>query len=236
MISGRTWENFNLSIEIVKGDAVIENFTLESDELGNYETTWIPRVVGEYRIRIVFTQDQETVQKEKELIVDTISPHLTSPLSAKIVLQGQVSDNRWQEGSVFHCRSRGSCSVNLTVETNREEDVDYFWIFPDGSLDDRKNPGAIKVGYGQHEVLLIMSDAISEESLIQSIQIDHRPIPKKSKKPASSNYTLDLKDVPQDIGGGFVIEKNTPLQKLVMSLAVLGLLSGGVYLSMRRAS
>jgi endonuclease YncB( thermonuclease family) len=234
MISGRTWENFNLSIEIVKGDTVIENFTLESDELGNYETTWIPRVVGEYRIRIVFTQDQETVQKEKELIVDTISPHLTSPLSAKIVLQGQVSDNRWQEGSVFHCRSRGSCSVNLTVETNREEDIDYFWIFPDGSLDDRKNPGAIKVGYGQHEVLLIMSDAISEESLIQSIQIDHRPIPKKSKKPASSNFTLDLKDVPQDIGGGFAVEESTPLQKLTMSLTVLALLSSGVYIVMKK--
>ena len=234
MISGRTWENFTLRIEIVQGDIVVENFTLESDELGNYEMIWIPRIVGEYSLRSVFKQDQETVKREKELIVDTISPHLTSPLSAKIVLQGQVSDNRWQEGSVFHCRSRGSCSVNLTVETNRKEDVDYFWIFPDGSLDDRKNPGAIKVGYGQHEVLLIMSDALSEESLIQSIQIDHRPIPKKSKKPASSNYTLDIKDVPQDIGGGFLIEESTPWEKLAMSLAVLGLLSGGVYLSMRK--
>ncbi len=210
MISGRTWENFTLRIEIVQGDIVVENFTLESDELGNYEMIWIPRIVGEYSVRSVFKQDQETVQKEKELTIDIISPHFTTPLSAKIVLQGQVSDNRWQEGSVFHCRSRGSCSVNLTVETNRKEDVDYFWIFPDGSLDDRKNPGAIKVGYGQHEVLLIMSDALSEESLIQSIQIDHRPIPKKSKKPASSNYTLDIKDVPQDIGGGFLIEESTP--------------------------
>lgn len=110
----------------------------------------------------------------------------------------------------------------------------YFWIFPDGSLDDRKNPGAIKVGYGQHEVLLIMLDAISEESLIQSIRIDHRPIPKKPKKPASSNYTLDLKDVPQDIGGGFAVEESTPLQKLGMSLAVLSLLSSGVYITMRK--
>lgn len=136
---------------------------------------------------------------EKKVIIEGISPHLTEALSGKIVVQGQMSDNRWREGDVFHCRSRGSCSVNLTVETNREANVDYFWIFPDGSLDDRKNPGVIKVGYGQYEILLVMSDAISEESLIRSIQIDHRSIPKKPKKPASSNFTLDLKDVPQDI-------------------------------------
>jgi hypothetical protein len=100
-------------------------------------------------------------------------------------------------------------SISQSRPTERQ-DVDYLWIFPDGSLDDRKNPGAIKVGYGQHEALLVMSDAISEESLVQSIQIDHRPIPKKPKKPASSNYTLDIKDMPQDIGGGFVIEESTP--------------------------
>jgi hypothetical protein len=79
-----------------------------------------------------------------------------------------------------------------------------------------------------------MSDDISEESIIQSIQIDHRPIPKKPKKPASTKYTLDLKDVPQDIGGGFVIEENTPLQKLAMSLAILGILSGSAYFAMRK--
>jgi len=66
------------------------------------------------------------------------------------------------------------------------------------------------------------------------MQIDHRPIPKKPKKPASSNFTLDLKDVPQDIGGGFVLEESTPLQKLGMGLAVLALLSSGVYITMRK--
>lgn len=235
MISGRTWENFTLRIEIVQGDTVVENFMLKSDELGNYEMLWIPRVVGEYRVKSLFAQNQETVQKEKRLTVDTISPHLTSPLSGKIVLQGQISDNRWQEGSVFHCRSRGSCSVNLTAETNREGEISYFWIFPDGSVDDKKNPAAIKLGYGQHEVLMVLSDNISEEIIVKTVRIDHRPIPKKPKKPASSNYTLDLKDVPQDIGGGVVIEEGTPLQKLAMSLAVLGLLSGAVYFTMRKS-
>ncbi|MBP6921665.1 thermonuclease family protein, partial [Candidatus Gracilibacteria bacterium] len=235
MISGRTWENFTLRIEIVQGDTVVENFILKSDELGNYEMLWIPRIVGEYRVKSLFAQNQETVQKEKRLTVDTISPHLTSPLSGKIVLQGQISDNRWQEGSVFHCRSRGSCSVNLTAETNREGEISYFWIFPDGSVDDKKNPAAIKLGYGQHEVLMVLSDNISEEIIVKTVRIDHRPIPKKPKKPASSNYTLDLKDVPQDIGGGVVIEEGTPLQKLAMSLTVLGLLSGAVYFTMRKS-
>lgn len=66
------------------------------------------------------------------------------------------------------------------------------------------------------------------------MQIDHQPIPKKPKKPASSNFTLDLKDVPQDIGGGFAIEESTPLQKLTMSLTVLALLSSGVYIVMKK--
>lgn len=115
--------------------------------------------------------------------------------------------------------------MNLTVETNREDNVTYFWIFPDGSVDDRKNPGAIKLDYGEHEVLLIASDEITEDIQVLSMQIDHRPIPKKPKKPASSNYTLDIKDVPQDIGGGFVPEERTPLQKLAMSLLILSVMS-----------
>jgi micrococcal nuclease len=245
-ISGRTWWDFPVRIEILQWENIRESFSLQSDEVGTYETIWLPRIVGEYTVRSILKKlhdadwppEEELVTLEKKVIIEGISPHLTEALSGEIVLQGQMSDNRWQEGSVFHCRSRGSCSVNLTVETNREADVDYFWIFPDGSLDDRKNPGAIKVGYGQHEVLLVMSDALSEESIIRSIQIDHRPIPKKPKKPSarSSKYTLDLKDVPQDIGGGVVVEESTPWEKLVMSLAVLGLLSGAVYFTMRKSS
>lgn len=238
-ISGRTWWDFPVRIEILQGENILESFSLQSDASGVYEMTWMPRVIGQYTIRSIFSKDDQEVKKEKQSTIEIISPHLTTPLSAKIVLQGQITDNRWQIGDVFHCRSRGSCSVNLTAETNREENVNYFWIFPDGTLDDRKNPGAIKVWYGQFEVILIMSDDISEESIIQSIHIDHRPIPKKPKKPkksASSKYTLDLKDVPQDMGWGFVIEENTPIQKLAMSLAILGILSGGAYFSLRKTS
>lgn len=124
--------------------------------------------------------------------------------------------------------------MNLTAETNREDDVTYFWIFPDGSIDDRENPGAIKLDYGQHEVLLVAHDEITGDIQVLSMKIDHRPIPKKPKKPASSNFTLDLKDVPQDMGGGFAIVESTPLQKLGMSLTVLVLLSSGVYIVMKK--
>ncbi|MCB9806595.1 hypothetical protein H6768_01625 [Candidatus Peribacteria bacterium] len=48
---------------------------------------------------------------------------------------------------MFYCRSREFCSVNLTAYTNREDDVNYFWIFPDGSVNDTKNPPAIKLGF-----------------------------------------------------------------------------------------
>jgi len=143
---------------------VIETFTLESDELGNYETIWIPRIGGEYTVRMTVSKDAESVEKEKQIIIETISPHLTTPLTAKIILQGKMTKNRWEKDSIFHCRSRGSCSVNLTVETNREANVNYFWIFPDGSMSDEKNPRAIKLGYGEYEILLFVSDDITEET------------------------------------------------------------------------
>lgn len=249
-ISGRTWWDFPVQIEIIQGGEVVESFSLQSDEVGDYTTVWIPRLVGDYTIRSIVKKmndetlpqsqdvgsDVEIVQKEKAVTIETISPHFSSTLTAEILFQWQITDNRWQEGDTFHCRSRGSCSVNLTAETNKEDNVTYFWIFPDGSMDDRENPGAIKLWYGQHRVLLIASDEITGDIQVVSMQIDHRPIPKKPKKPStsSSKYTLDLKDVPQDRGGWVVLEEGTPLQKLGMSLAVLGLLSGSVYLSMRK--
>lgn len=233
-ISGLTWWDFPVQIEIVQGGEVVESFFLQSDEVGDYTTVWIPQIPGDYIVHAILIKDNERVKKEKTVTIETISPHFSSTLTAKILLQWQITDNRWQEGDIFHCRSRGSCSVNLTAETNREDDVTYFWIFPDGSIDDRKNPGVIKLDYGQHEVLLIASDEITGDIQVLSMQIDHRPIPKKLKKPASSNFTLDLKDVPQDIGGGFAVEESTPLQKLTMSLTILALLSSGVYIVMKK--
>ena len=125
---------------MLQANEIVETFDLESDERGNYETVWIPREVGEYTIRSTFIKDLDEVKKEKQVRVEILSSHLTTPLTAKIILQGKMSKNRWQTEDVFHCRSRGSCSVNFIAETNREADVNYFWIFPDGTLDDRKNP------------------------------------------------------------------------------------------------
>lgn len=92
--------------------------------------------------------------------------------------------------------------MNITAQTNRVDNVNYFWIFPDGSVSDEKNPEAIKLLYGQAEILLIVSDEITQEIITKTLLIDHRAIPKKTKASTKkSTYTLDLKDVPQDIGG-----------------------------------
>lgn len=91
--------------------------------------------------------------------------------------------------------------MNVTAETNREEDVSYFWLFPDGSVSDEKNPLSTKLEYGQYEILLFAYDEITGEIMSSILQIDHRPIPKKAKSSSSTKYMLDLKDVPQDRGG-----------------------------------
>lgn len=116
--------------------------TLEtiSDETGEYELFWLPKSVGNYEIKMLLQNDSDLVQKEKEITIDIVSPHFITPLTADILLQGQITDNRWREGDIFHCRSREYCSVNVEAETNRGDDVSYLWIFPDGSLSDEKNP------------------------------------------------------------------------------------------------
>lgn len=46
---------------------------------------------------------------------------------------------------MFTCMSRGNCSINLVAESNREDDVEYYWMFPDGEVDDRENPASISL-------------------------------------------------------------------------------------------
>ncbi len=115
------------------------------------------------------------------------------------------------------------------AESNRRDNIEYLWILPDGSMTDSKNPANLTLGYGQYDLMLILADGITEEISVVSLHIDHRPIPKALKKSTSvpsSNYTLDLKDVPQDMGGGgATLDKKTPLKHLILNLVVLALLA-----------
>lgn len=98
---------------------------------------------------------------EDKIDVQALSDHFLEPFWANIVLQGQITDNRWLENDIFYCRSRGSCSLNVTAESNRKDAVAYWWILPDESVSDEKNPRAIKLSYGQYDILLISTDMIT---------------------------------------------------------------------------
>jgi hypothetical protein len=119
---------------------VVETLETISDETGEYEILWLPELVGNYEIKMLLQKDSDMVQKVKEITIDVVSPHFATPLTADILLQGQITDNRWREGDIFHCHSREYCSVNVVAENNREDEVSYLWIFPDGSVSDEKNP------------------------------------------------------------------------------------------------
>ena len=221
-ISGRTWWDFPLKIGIYEGENLVQDLTSSSNELWEYELSWIPEKIGNFQVRALFQKGEDIVQKEKPLAIEFVSPHFSTPLTSKILLQGQITDNRWLTGDVFHCRSRGSCSVNVTAETNREEDVSYFWLFPDGSVSDEKNPLSTKLEYGQYEILLFAYDEITGEIMSSILQIDHRPIPKKAKSSSSTKYMLDLKDVPQDRGGWMGMDKQKPFYVELVLLLVSG--------------
>lgn|GEM_PF-1326848 len=101
----------------------------------------------------------------------------------------------------------------------------YFWIFPDGSVSDEKNPLSTKLEYGQYEILLFTYDDITGEIASSIIQIDHRPIPKKAKSSSkSTKYTLDIKDVPEDIGGGVALDTDMTLKGLIAQIILVFIL------------
>ncbi len=222
-ISGRTWPDFPLVIEIFQWENAVETFHITSDHVGNYETAWLPRITGDFLARVTFTRDENSTVKEKTFTAENISPHFLSLLEWNIILQGTLSKNRWQEGNTFHCRSRGSCSVNFSAESNRKSDVRYIWELPDGTSE-WKNPKAFKVWYGTFFVKLTIQDLITGEEIKQEFRIVHAAIPKSSSS-SSKKFTLDLKDVPEDIWGGLGVEEGlSPLQQLALSLSTLSVL------------
>ncbi len=78
----------------------------------------------------------------------------------------------------------------------------YFWIFPDGSISDKENPTAISLGYGEFTVILFVSDDITGEIHSSTLSVRHTPLPKTAKKSSfSTKYTLDIKEIPEDVGG-----------------------------------
>lgn len=67
---------------------------------------------------------------------------------------------------------------------------------------------------------------------MSSLTIDHQPIPRKQKTTsANSKYTLDLKDIPQDIGGGVALEETGGVNDFIGSVIVVIVLSSLVYVS-----
>ncbi len=221
-ISGRTWWKFPLKIDIYQGENLVETLEVISDEMGEYELFWTPKTIGWYTVKLTLQKENDTIEKVKSFTVDVISQHFSSSLQSSIIVQGQITDNRWREWDVFHCRSREFCSVNVIAETNREDEVSYLWIFPDGSVSDERNPGALKLPFGQYEMMLITLDEITGEALSSLLKIDHQPIPKKAKTTSkSSKYTLDMKDMPQDIGGGVEIQGDSAGQKFIKNLILL---------------
>ncbi len=119
-----------------------------------------------------------------------------------------MSKNRWLDtNGVFQCRSRGSCSVNLTAEYNRKNDLLYTWVLPSGEIFTGKNPPSFKIEYGDFLVRLSVEDSITGESFKKVLQIHHEAIPKAPKKTSSSasKYIFDLKDA-SDTGGGALPE------------------------------
>ncbi len=221
-VSGRTWWDFPVKISFFLWDVWVYSADVMTNNVGEYELKWYPKTLGEYRVEAIFQNSEplptdapedDILRLEKNVVLETLSDHFLNPLTGAIVLQGtQWTKNRWiADDGVFHCLSRGSCSVNLTAEVNRRADIRYEWLLPDGTTYSEKNPPALKLEYGDYTVTLKVTDAITGESTESKLQIQHRAIPKAAKKVSSksSKYTIDLKDATLDIGGGVMPESSS---------------------------
>lgn len=51
---------------------------------------------GDYVIKSIFRKENNVVEKEKEITVELLSEHFETPLSIEILMQGQITDNRWK--------------------------------------------------------------------------------------------------------------------------------------------
>jgi hypothetical protein len=47
----------------------------------------VPKTLGNFVVRAVFKKGEMEIEKEKELIIDFVSPHFQTPLASSIVLQ-----------------------------------------------------------------------------------------------------------------------------------------------------
>lgn len=205
-IVGHTWSDFPVKLSIQQGETIVP-IALHSDSTGKYEYEWFPSDIFPIFIQSTLEKDGDIVSQEKNLILEHISGHFLSPLDVGILLQWKRIKNHIEENGTLYCQSRGTCSVNVTADANRSDDVSYLWIFPDGSVSDKQNPASFKIGYGRSVIILVATDNITGEVFADTLTIRHAPIPKKVHTSSSSKYTLDLKDTPKDVGGGVLIEK-----------------------------
>lgn len=229
-IVGQTWPDFEVKLSIKQGNRVLP-IILHSENSGKYEYEWFPEGIWEIVVQSSLEKESDIVLQEKSINLEQVSDHFLTPLQADIFLQWKKTKNHIEEDGTLYCRSRGSCSVNVTADSNRTEEMSYLWIFPDGSVSDMKNPPSFKIEYGKTMIILAATDNVTGEIVADTLTIRHTPIPKKSHTPSSSKYTFDLKDVPQDIGGGVSSVDVENRQKiLLLSLLVLIILASSFFI------
>ena len=119
-IIGQTWPDFDIKLSITK-DGKNSLITLHSDSFGKYEYDWFPDSVGDILVQSSLEKGGDTVMQEKNMAIDHVSEHYLSPLEANIFLQGKKTKNHIEEDGTLYCQSRGTCSVNVTAESNRSE-------------------------------------------------------------------------------------------------------------------
>lgn len=94
-----------------------------------------------------------------------------------------------------------------------------------------KNPPSFKAEFGRSVVILAATDNFTGEMVADTLTIRHTPIPKKSHTPSSSKYALDLKEVPQDVGGGVSLgDVENPQKILLLSFLVLIILASSFFI------
>lgn len=103
-----------------------------------------------------------------------------------------LSKNRKLSGNTFVCRTKATCSVNLTAGKARKDTV-YLWDFGNGTTFWGPNPLSRKFGFGSYAVTLKIFDTktgdIREEAF--RIVIERLVAVKKAEKPKALHEKVE---------------------------------------------
>jgi hypothetical protein len=132
---------------------VIEKYKTTCNPWFIYAEKWLHKIILEiynsktnkkYSKELVFYNNFNEIETEEDI-------------TFKIVLQWKELDYRKYYDNKIVCLWVDKCSINLNLETNTKNDLEYSWNFWNWEISDSQNPKSVWFSSGSYELILNIS-------------------------------------------------------------------------------